>query len=77
LRRISLPYPDYPGIDEALGIGSKKQAHQLARGKGGIRSQSQAERGKVNSGSEVFSLVALDHESHSYSDTLTLHPALD
>ena len=77
MRRVSLPYPDYARINEAIGIGSKKEAHGLARGKGGVGLQSHAMTGEVNGSSKVFSLVTLYHNSHSYLDPLTLRPALN
>ena len=75
--RLSLAYPNYARFDEAVGFGSKKEAHGLARGKGGVGLQSQAMRGEVNGSSKVFSLVTLYHESHSHLDPLTLRPALN
>jgi hypothetical protein len=72
LGRVSLAYPDYAGFNKAGGFGSKKEAHGLARGKGGVGLQSQAVRGEVNRSSDVFSLVTLYHNSHSHLDTHTL-----
>ena len=77
LGRVSLAYPDYARFNKAVGLGSKKEAHGLARGKGGVGLQSQAMRGKVNGSSEVFSLVALYNKSHSHLDPLTLRPAFN
>jgi hypothetical protein len=77
LGRVSLAYPDYARFDEAVGFGCKKEAHGLARGKGGVRLQSQAIRGEANGSSEVFSLVTLYHKSHSHLDPLTLRRALN
>ncbi len=77
LGRVSLAYPDYARFNEAGGIGSKKETHGLAWGKGGVGLQAQAMRGEVNGSSEVFSLVTLHHESHSHLDPLTLRPALN
>ena len=57
LGRVSLAYPDYAGFNKAVGVGGKKQAHGLARGKGGVGLQSQAIRGEVNGSADVFSLV--------------------
>jgi hypothetical protein len=76
LGRVHLAYPDYARFNEAVGFGSKKEAHGLARDKGGVGLQSQAMRGEVNGSSEVFSLVTLYHKSHSHLDPLTLRPAL-
>jgi hypothetical protein len=77
LGRVSLAYPDYARFNEAVGFGSKKEAHGLARGKGGLGLQSQAMEGEVNGSSEVFSLVTLYHKSHSHLDPLTLRRALN
>jgi hypothetical protein len=77
LGRVSLAYPDYARFDEAVGFGTKKEAHRLAQGKGGLGLQSHAMRGEVNGSSELFSLVTLYHKSHRYLDPLTLRPALN
>ena len=77
LGRVSPAYPDYAGFNEVVGVGGKKQAHGLARGKGGVRLQSQAVRGEVNRSADVFSLVTLYHNSHSHLDTLTLGRAVN
>jgi len=77
LGRVSLAYPDYARFNEAGGIGSKKEAHGLAWGKGAVGLQAQAMRGEVNGSSEVLSLVTLHHKSHSHLDPLTLRPALN
>jgi hypothetical protein len=77
LGRVSLAYPDYARFNEAVGFGSKKEAHGLARGKGGLGLQSQAMRGEVNGSSEVFSLVTLYYKSHRYLDPFTLRPPLN
>jgi hypothetical protein len=76
LRRIGLPYPDYARVNEAIGIGSKKQAHELARGKRDVGLQSHAMKGEINGSREVSGLVTLDHKRHRYADLLTLRPAL-
>jgi hypothetical protein len=77
LGRVSLAYPDNARFNEAVGIGSEKEAHRLARGKGGVGLQSQAMRREVNGSREVFSLVTLYHKRHSHLDLLTLRPALN
>ena len=51
---ISLAYPDYARFNEAVGFGTKKEAHRLARGKGNFGLQTQAMSGEVNGSSEVF-----------------------
>jgi hypothetical protein len=76
LGRVSLAYPDYAGFNDVFGVGSKKEAHGLARGKGGVGLQSQAIRGEVNGSADVLSLVTFYHDSHSHLDTLTLPRAL-
>jgi hypothetical protein len=77
LGRVSAAYPGYARINEAGGFGGKKEAHGLAWGKpdGGL--QSQAIRGEVNGGSEVFSLVTLYHKSHRNFDLLPLQQTLN
>jgi hypothetical protein len=77
LGRVSLAYPDYARFNEAVGFGGKKEAHGLARGKGGVGLQSQTIRGEVNGSGEVFSLVTLYHKSHSHLDPPTLRRALN
>ena len=77
LGRVSLAYPDYARFNDAGGFGSKKEAHGLAGGKGGVGLQSQAIRGEVNGVSEVFSLFTLYYQSHSYFDPLTPQRALN
>jgi len=77
LGRVSFAYPDYAGLNEEVGVGGKKQAHGLARGKGGVGLQSQAIRGEVNGSADVFSLVTLYHKRHSHLDTLALRRALN
>ena len=76
LGRIYLPYPHYTRFNEPIGPATKMEAHRLARGKGGFGLQTQPLRGEVNGISKVFSLVTLDHKSHSHLDALTLRPAL-
>jgi hypothetical protein len=75
LGRVGLAYPDYAGFNEEVGIGGKKQAHGLARGKGGVGLQSQAIGGEVNGSPDVFSLLTFDHHSHSHLNPLTLRRA--
>ena len=75
LGRVSLAYPDYARFNDAGGFGSKKEAHGLAGGKGGVGLQSQAIRGEVHGRGEVFSLITLYHQSHSHSHPLTLRRA--
>jgi len=77
LGRISLAYPDYARFNEAVGFGTKKEAHRLAQSKGGLGLQTQAIRREVNGISEVLSLVTLDHKCHSHLDPSTLRPALN
>jgi hypothetical protein len=77
LCRVILAYPDYARFNEAVGFGSKKEAHGLPRSKRGVGLQSQAIRGEVNRSSEVFSLVTLYHKSHSHLDPLTLRRAIN
>jgi hypothetical protein len=77
LGRVSLAYPDYARFNEAVGFGTKKEAHRLAQGKSDGGLQLQAIRGEVNSSSEVFSLVTLYYKSHSHFDPPTLRPALN
>ena len=73
--RVSLTYPDYTRLDEAGGVGAKKEAHGLARSKGGVGLQSQARPGEVNGSSKVCSLVTLEYKNYSHLDTLTLRRA--
>jgi hypothetical protein len=75
LGRISLAYPDYARFNEAVGFGTKKEAHTLAQGKGGLGLQTQAMRREVNGIREVLSIVSLYYKSHSHLDPPTLRPA--
>jgi len=77
LGRVRLADPDYAGLNERVGLGSKKEAHGLARTKGGVRLQSQAISGKVNGSRTVFSLVTFYHYRDSHLHPLTLCPAFD
>jgi hypothetical protein len=76
LSRVSFAHPGDPRSNEVGGFGGKKEAHGLARGKGGMGFQSQSIRGEVKRGTEVFSLVTLDHESHSHLDALASRRAI-
>ena len=76
LGRVSLAYPDYARFNDTGGLGSKKEAHGLALGKGRSGLQTQAMRGEVNGGSEMFSFLTLYYKSHEYLDPFTLPPAL-
>jgi hypothetical protein len=77
LGRVSLANPDYAGSNVAVGVGGKKQAHGLARGKGGVGLQAQAIRGEINGSTDEFSLVTFDHDSDSHLDSLSLRRALN
>ena len=74
---VSPADPDYAGFNEVLSVGGKKEAHGLARGKGGVGFQAQAIRGEINGSTEVFSLFTFYHDSHSHLDPFTLGRALD
>jgi len=76
LGRVRLTYPSYAGFNEVCGFGSKKEAHGLTWGKGGVGLQSHAIRGEVNGCREVLSLTTLYHQSDRHLDPLTLRRAL-
>jgi hypothetical protein len=76
LGRVGLAYPGYARFNKVCGFGSKKKAHGLTWGKGGVGLQSHAIRGEVNGSREVFSLVTLYHKSHRHLDPLALRRAL-